>query len=92
MASAAGSAAAQANGSAPAGDGNGSRRAKSDAVPVGTLLRSLPQSEAAEAAVLGSMIVDPRCIGDVIELVNRDAFYQPAHQLMFAMIERVATE
>jgi replicative DNA helicase len=50
---------------------------------MGTILRSLPQSEAAEAAVLGSMIVDPRCIGDVIELLSREAFYHPGHQLVF---------
>ena len=47
------------------------------------LLRSMPESLSAEAAVLGSMIVDPRCIGDVIEHLDRDAFYHTEHQLIF---------
>jgi len=45
--------------------------------------RSMPQDLGAEAAVLGSMIVDPRCIGDVIQLLKRDAFYHTEHQLIF---------
>jgi replicative DNA helicase len=45
--------------------------------------RSMPQSLGAEASVLGSMIVDPRCIGDVIELVGRQAFYHTEHQMIF---------
>jgi len=36
--------------------------------------------------VLGSMIVDPRCIGEVVELLNRDAFYHSEHQLIFDAI------
>jgi len=46
----------------------------------------MPQSLAAEAAVIGSMIVDPRCIGDVIELVDRNAFYHSEHQMLFDAI------
>jgi len=48
--------------------------------------RGMPESLAAEAAVLGSMIVDPRCIGDVIELLNRNAFYHSEHQMLFDAI------
>jgi len=51
-----------------------------------TMARSMPESLAAEAAVLGSMIVDPRCIGDVIELLNRNAFYHSEHQMLFDAI------
>ena len=51
-----------------------------------TVLRSMPQSLAAEAAVLGSMIIDPRCIGDVIELLDRSAFYHTEHQILFDAI------
>ena len=42
----------------------------------GTLatMRSMPESLAAEAAVLGSMLIDPECIGDVVEIVERDGF------------------
>ncbi len=52
------------------------------------LSRSMPESLAAEAAVLGSMIVDPPCIGDVIEHLNTSSFYRIEHQLIFdAIIE-----
>jgi replicative DNA helicase len=50
------------------------------------LLRTMPESLPAEAAVLGSMIVDPRCIGDVVEMLNRNAFYHTEHQHIFDAI------
>lgn len=46
-------------------------------------MRSMPQDLGAEAAVLGSMIVDPRCIGDVVEAIKRDAFYHTEHRVIF---------
>jgi replicative DNA helicase len=46
----------------------------------------MPESLAAEAAVLGSMIIDPVCIGQAIEILNRDAFYRIEHQLIFDCI------
>ena len=49
----------------------------------GLLNRSMPESLAAEAAVLGSMIVDPECIGLVIEKVKAEAFYRIEHQIIF---------
>jgi len=45
--------------------------------------RSMPESLAAEAAVLGSMVIEPKCIGDVVENLNRNAFYRAEHQLIF---------
>jgi len=48
-----------------------------------TAVRSMPESLAAEAAVLGSMIIDPECIGQVVELVGRDAFYRIEHRYIF---------
>jgi replicative DNA helicase len=48
-----------------------------------TVARSMPESLAAEAAVLGSMLIDPECIGDVIEIVERDAFYRIEHRHIF---------
>jgi replicative DNA helicase len=48
-----------------------------------TTARSMPESLAAEAAVLGSMLIDPECIGDVIEIVERDAFYRIEHRHIF---------
>ncbi|MHC4203760.1 MAG: replicative DNA helicase [Planctomycetota bacterium] len=51
----------------------------------GTLatVRSMPESLSAEAAVLGSMLIDPECIGDVVEIVERDAFYRIEHRHIF---------
>jgi replicative DNA helicase len=43
----------------------------------------MPESLAAEAAVLGSMIIDPQCIGEVVEQVGSNAFYRPEHQMIF---------
>lgn len=51
--------------------------------------RSVPESPAAEAAVLGSMIIDPACIGEVIELLGADgayAFYRVENQILYEAI------
>ena len=48
--------------------------------------RSMPESLAAEAGVLGSMIIDPVCISDVVEKIKTDAFYRIEHQMMFDAI------
>jgi len=45
--------------------------------------RSMPESLAAEAAVLGSMIIDPKCISDVVEQVKTEAFYRVEHRVIF---------
>jgi replicative DNA helicase len=49
-------------------------------------MRTMPESLSAEAAVLGSMIIDPECIGDVIETVKADAFYRIEHQYIYDAI------
>jgi replicative DNA helicase len=67
--------------------GNGkSTLQSSTASGASPLLRTMPESLPAEAAVLGSMIVDPRCIGDVVEMVDRNAFYHTEHQHIFDAI------
>jgi replicative DNA helicase len=45
--------------------------------------RSMPESLAAEAAVLGSMIVDPECISEVVEHLETAAFYRLENQMIF---------
>jgi replicative DNA helicase len=45
--------------------------------------RSMPESLAAEAAVLGSMIIDPACISEALEQLKADAFYRIEHQIIF---------
>ena len=42
--------------------------------------RGMPESLEAEAAVLGSMILDRECIGQVIQLITSTAFYRPEHR------------
>jgi replicative DNA helicase len=46
----------------------------------------MPESLAAEAAVLGSMIVDPKCISEVVEQLKTEAFYRIEHQMIFDAI------
>ena len=45
--------------------------------------RGMPESLEAEAAVLGSMILDRECIGQVIQLITTEAFYRPEHREIF---------
>ncbi len=49
-------------------------------------IRRMPESLAAEAAVLGSMIIDPVCIGDVVEKLTPDSFYRVEHQFIYATL------
>ena len=62
---------------------SGTVSAKSNVTGSLTVVRSMPESLAAEAAVLGSMLIDPKCIADVIEKLGRDAFYRVEHQYIF---------
>jgi replicative DNA helicase len=62
---------------------SGTINAKSNMAANLTMARSMPESLAAEAAVLGSMLIDPECIGDVVEIVERDAFYRIEHRHIF---------
>jgi replicative DNA helicase len=52
-------------------------------------LRRLPHNAEAEQAVIGSMLLDPRCINDVIELIDGDDFYLSVHQDFFDAIHRM---
>jgi len=45
--------------------------------------RVMPESLAAEAAVIGSMIIDPASIGQVVEILDRESFYRIEHQLIY---------
>jgi replicative DNA helicase len=48
--------------------------------------RTMPESLEAEAAVLGSMILDPQCIGAVVQKLTSAAFYRVEHQMIFEAI------
>ena len=45
--------------------------------------RKMPESLEAEAAVLGSMILDPVCIGQVVQTLSAEVFYRPEHQIIY---------
>ena len=47
---------------------------------------SMPESLAAEAAVLGSMLIDAGCISQIVELLKAEAFYRIEHQMIFEAI------
>jgi len=53
-----------------------------------------PQSERAEMAVLGSMLLDSHCIPDVIEVLGRDktCFYRTGHQEIYETIIEASEE
>ena len=51
-----------------------------------TVSRTMPESVAAEAAVLGSMIFDPKCIGSVVEKLKAVDFYRVEHQMIFEAV------
>ena len=48
--------------------------------------RKVPASPEAEAAVLGSMLLDRNCIGDVVEAVHADSFSLTEHRILFDAI------
>jgi len=58
-------------------------RRESGSFGAGPSARSMPESLAAEAAVLGSMIIDPECISGVVEQLTTDAFYRTEHRYIF---------
>jgi len=45
--------------------------------------RPMPESLEAEAAVLGSMILDRECIGQVVQVLSAESFYRPEHRMIF---------
>ena len=50
------------------------------------LLKQLPHSVEAEQAVLGSMLIDPRCVPDVIEQLRPEDFYLRTNREIYETI------
>ena len=50
------------------------------------LLRQIPHSVEAEQSVLGAMLIDPRCIPDVVESLTGDDFYLRANREIYETI------
>jgi replicative DNA helicase len=44
--------------------------------------RTPPHSLEAEMGVIGSMIIEPTCIGEVIETIDKEAYFKHAHSLI----------
>ena len=51
--------------------------------------KPIPFDAGAEAAVIGSMIVDAACIDEAVKTLDRDAFYLPENKLIFDAILRL---
>jgi len=64
----------------------GSDLAQVSSAPAAMAARSMPESLAAEAAVLGSMIIDPQCISQVVDQLQTEAFYRIENQMIFDAI------
>lgn len=52
-------------------------------------LRELPQSIAAEAAVLGSILIDPACLDEVAELICTEAFDRYENRWIYEALLRI---
>ena len=48
--------------------------------------RKVPYSAPAEQAVIGSMLIDPRCVPEVLEKLKADEFYLPLNRDIFETI------
>ena len=48
--------------------------------------KQIPHSPQAEQAILGSMLIDPRCVADVVGKVRASDFYHTANQQIFETI------
>jgi replicative DNA helicase len=48
-----------------------------------------PRDECAERAVLASIVIDPRIIGDVAALLAPDRFYDPRHEAIYSAMLRL---
>ena len=48
--------------------------------------RKVPYSAPAEQAVIGSMLIDPRCIPEVLEKLKADEFYLPLNRSIYETI------
>ena len=48
--------------------------------------KKIPYSSQAEQAVIGSMLIDPRCIAEVIKKLRPDEFYVRANRDIFETI------
>src|SRR5690242_19579573 len=48
-----------------------------------------PHSLEAEQCLLASMMLDKEIVGQVVQIVDRDAFYQADHQILFDIVVKL---
>ncbi len=53
---------------------------------------TLPYNLEAEQSVLGSILIEPRCIEDALLYVNAESFYLPQHRHIFSVMMSMFTE
>ena len=51
-----------------------------------------PQDLELEEVVLGGMLIDKRGVDEVIDILSEEAFYMPAHQKIYAAIDKLFRE
>jgi replicative DNA helicase len=57
-----------------------------DSAAASQLERLPPHSIEAEMSLLGSMMLDKEIVGVAVQVVERDAFFQPDHQIIFEVL------
>ena len=53
------------------------------------LAKQMPYSIEAEQAVLGSMLIDPQKVPDVVELLKTEDFYMESNRILYEAINRM---
>src|SRR5215212_7651710 len=48
-----------------------------------------PQAVEAEMCLIGSMMLDKEVVGQVVQIVDREAFYQADHQILFDILVKL---
>ena len=51
----------------------------------------MPYSLEAEQAVLGSILIEPECMEDVVSIVKQEYFYLPQHRSIFGSMMAMFT-
>lgn len=55
-------------------------------MPNKTELNTIPKSEDSEMALLGSIVLDPNCLFDVVDTVTPEQFYNPQFKLIYTAL------
>ena len=48
--------------------------------------QQMPYNLEAEQSVLGAVLIDPACFGEVMENLRPEAFYRPQHQQVYEVM------